>query len=187
MRVLAVLCLLCGLARADDSVRVGFRNGRAFRVHVVEVDDCEVEVQTARAFARMRDAAARDGIRLLVWSGFRSNEKQAELYDAWRAGDGNLAAKPGFSNHQSGRALDLALQIDGAFDWLQKHARRYGFRRTVPGEPWHWELIRSRDAYSGPRGSAAARRMRDVQLQPRRPGAAADPADAQRRPARRAR
>jgi len=143
MRVLALLCLLCGLAHADDSTRVGYRNGRPFRIRVVAVDGCEVETQTARAFARMRTAAERDGIRLLVWSGFRSFEHQAELYAQWRAKEGNLAAKPGWSNHQSGRALDLVLQVDGAFEWLQKHARSYGFKRTVHGEPWHWELVGS--------------------------------------------
>ena len=58
----------------------------------------------------------------------------------WRAKEGNLAAKPGFSNHQSGSALDIALVYDGAYAWLKKHAQRFGFRRTVPGEPWHWEF-----------------------------------------------
>jgi hypothetical protein len=198
MRFFVVLCLLCGLAHADDSTRIGYRNGKPFRIKVVEVDGCELEVATARAFARMRDAAERDGVRLFVWSGFRDNERQTELYDRWRAGDGNLAAKPGFSNHQSGRALDLVLQVEGAFEWLEKHARRYGFKRTVPGEPWHWELYRSlpaqrrvagvpsRDAKPG-LGATRARRVRDVQLQPRSAGTAGDAADAQRRPARRAR
>jgi len=23
--------------------------------------------------------------------------------------------------------------------WLERNARRFGFRRTVPTEPWHWE------------------------------------------------
>jgi LAS superfamily LD-carboxypeptidase LdcB len=158
MRVIAVVCLLCGLARADDSTRIGYRNGKPFRIKVVELDGCEIEVQTARAFARMRDAAERDGVRLFVWSGFRDNERQTELYDRWRAGDGNLAAKPGFSNHQSGRALDLVLQVEGAFEWLEKHARRYGFKRTVPGEPWHWELYRGAGTGTGTR----ARRVRDA-------------------------
>lgn len=154
MRVLVVLCLLCGLAHADTRARTGYRNGKPFRIRVVEIDGCEVETQTARAYARMRRAASRDGIRLLIWSGFRSNDHQAELYAQWLSKQGHLAAKPGYSKHQSGRALDLVLQPNGAFEWLEKHAKRYGFRRTVRGEPWHWELV------GGPRRAARRARAR---------------------------
>jgi hypothetical protein len=48
----------------------------------------------------------------------------------------NLAAAPGYSNHQSGRALDLTVS-----SWLANNAARFGFKRTVPSEAWHYEFF----------------------------------------------
>lgn len=141
MRVVLLLCLLCGIASADARTVTGYHNGRPFKLKVVDIGWAEVEVKTARAFEKLRGAAANDGIELVIWSGFRTYERQAELYKRWRAGEGNLAAKPGYSNHQSGRALDLMVDDEQVYNWLVKNARRYGFMRTVKGEPWHWEYV----------------------------------------------
>ncbi len=35
--------------------------------------------------------------------------------------------------------LDLDASTPGVLRWLEHNARRFGFRRTVPTEPWHWE------------------------------------------------
>jgi D-alanyl-D-alanine carboxypeptidase len=117
----------------------GYRNGRRIAVKVVTVDWADVEVRTAKALLAMRDAAAADGISIRVRSGFRNHEHQAWLYDAWRKGWGNKAARPGHSVHQSGQALDLELDEPATFAWLEANAARWGFRRTVRKEPWHWE------------------------------------------------
>lgn len=156
MRVLVVLVMLCvlpQLARGDTVV--GYRNGKPIELEVTDVDGVLVEVSTARAFVAMRDAADAAGVYLQPWSGFRSNEKQAALYEAWKAGEGNPAAKPGYSNHQSGRAVDINLLgvPKETYAWLTKNASRFGFRRTVPSEPWHWE-------YSPPSRVAASRHAR---------------------------
>ncbi|MBA3455568.1 MAG: D-alanyl-D-alanine carboxypeptidase family protein [Deltaproteobacteria bacterium] len=111
------------------------------KVQLVIVDYREVEIRTARAFRAMQRAALEDNIELMIYSGFRTHERQTWLYRAWRAGVGNRAARPGFSNHQSGRALDLVVHDPETLAWLDRHARRFGFRRTVPKEPWHWELV----------------------------------------------
>jgi|JI10StandDraft_1071094.scaffolds.fasta_scaffold90491_2 hypothetical protein len=117
----------------------GFVEGRATRIVVTRLDSKPVEVHTASAYSRMRDAAARDHIRLRIVSGFRTMAHQQALYRAYRRGRGNLAAVPGQSNHQSGHALDLNTSSPGVLRWLERNARRFGFRRTVPTEPWHWE------------------------------------------------
>ncbi|HSK04169.1 MAG TPA: D-alanyl-D-alanine carboxypeptidase family protein [Kofleriaceae bacterium] len=140
--VLAFLCVLAGAAAADARPQLakGYRHGKSLRLRIVEVDGAPVEVSTARAFRAMQRAAAADGIALRIVSGFRTFERQAELYRAWRQGYGNRAARPGHSNHQAGRALDL--DLDGSvLAWLQANARRHGFHRTVRGEPWHWEFL----------------------------------------------
>jgi LAS superfamily LD-carboxypeptidase LdcB len=116
----------------------GYRGGKQVKLQLVQIGWAEVELETARAFLAMRDDAAADGIDLHIRSGWRSHERQEWLYQAWRMGLGNKAARPGYSNHQAGRALDIYLDAP-TYEWLKKHARRYGFRRTVSDEPWHWE------------------------------------------------
>jgi len=117
----------------------GYVHGRATRITVTRLDGKPVEVHTAAAYRRMREAAQRDGVALRIASGFRTMEHQQALYRAYRQGRGNLAAVPGHSNHQSGHALDLNTSTPGVFRWLTRNGRRFGFRRTVPTEPWHWE------------------------------------------------
>ena len=141
MRVIVfVLVCLFGVAHAE-SVRVerGYKNGKPMRIRVVQIGWADVEIATARAFRKMAAAAAKDGVSLFIRSGFRSHERQHWLYRAWREGWGNKAARPGFSNHQSGRARDIDMD-GGVAGWLARHAKRFGFRQTVRGEPWHWEF-----------------------------------------------
>jgi D-alanyl-D-alanine carboxypeptidase len=131
-------------ARAESMepyAATGYRKGKKVKLQLVQIDWAEVELETARAFLAMREAAAADGIELMIRSGWRSNERQLWLYQAWRMGVGNKAARPGYSNHQAGRALDIYLD-EPTFAWLERNARRFGFRRTVRGEPWHWERVR---------------------------------------------
>ncbi|MCE9671412.1 M15 family metallopeptidase [Myxococcus stipitatus] len=95
----------------------------------------------ALAFQRMEREAEVDGVRLHITSGYRSPREQRALYEQYRKGHGNRAARPGRSNHQRGLAVDLV--VGGAtsprFAWLAANACRFGFRRTVRSEPWHWE------------------------------------------------
>jgi LAS superfamily LD-carboxypeptidase LdcB len=132
-----------------------YRKGNRIEVEVTDFDGVRIEVMTARAFIAMRDAAAKAGVYVQAWSGFRSHERQAALYEQWKAGVGNPAAKPGYSNHQSGRAVDINLLgvPRETYAWLKKNASRFGFRRTVASEPWHWE-------YSPLRRAVRSRRAR---------------------------
>ena len=124
----------------------------------------QMEPRTAVAWARMKDAASRDGVVLLVESAFRDLAQQAALIrDALKNG-GNLdaalqwIAAPGYSEHHTGRAIDIAcpgcypVPVDdafektGAFIWLVENAKRSGFQLSYPRgnphgiiyEPWHW-------------------------------------------------
>src|SRR5690606_20970720 len=70
--------------------------------------------QTARAWKRMKLAAKRDGVLLLLVSGYRSVRRQAELFrrklDAGQRIEQILRvnAAPGFSQHHTGKAVDIA-------------------------------------------------------------------------------
>lgn len=120
----------------------GYRRGKKISICVTKIDGKLVEVNTARAYLRMRSAARKKGVTLYVVSGFRSMAQQRYLYNCYktkRCNGGNLAAPPGYSNHQSGKALDLNTSARGVYSFLANRGKSYGFRRTVPSEKWHWE------------------------------------------------
>ncbi|MGQ7337548.1 LD-carboxypeptidase LdcB/DacB [Streptococcus suis] len=96
------------------------------------------------------------------YSGFRSYETQASLYQSYVDQDGQAAAdtysaRPGYSEHQTGLAFDLMdssgnlLEEPTASQWLADNAHRYGFIvRYLPGkeystgymaESWHVRYI----------------------------------------------
>ncbi len=101
----------------------------------------------AKSYNKMYAAARKQGITLAVNDGFRSMSEQQYLYNLYKSGRGNVAAPPGYSNHQNGIATDI--QVGGwgtsTFNWLARNAGRYGFSnaegRSV-NEPWHWVYVR---------------------------------------------
>ncbi len=142
MRRFAVIVLVvCASGVATARTGAGYVDGEKMTVKLTDVNGKDVEVRTAKAFRAMQRAARKAGVHLAIGSGFRSYAKQAKLYKDYCRGKGNLAAPPGYSNHESGRALDLVLTDPDAYKWLQKHGASYGFHRTVPGEAWHWEYL----------------------------------------------
>ncbi len=131
----------------------GYRRGKKFSIKVIAVDGRPLELATANAYWAMQLAAARDGVTLQIFSGFRSHADQSYFYRCFRTCSCNAcnpAARPGYSKHQSGRALDIAQWI-GVRPWLVKNARRFGFYATVRREPWHWEFRPPRRARRGRR------------------------------------
>lgn len=93
--------------------------------------------------SRLDALGAALGVRIDVISGFRTHQEQQALYRQYLAGTGNLAAVPGTSRHESGRAADayvngtaLAL-VPGA----REAAARIGIGFPVGGEPWHTEVV----------------------------------------------
>lgn len=119
-----------------------YQQGRFIgKIDVVEIDGVKVAAKTARAWKDLKAAAAREGVTLQLNSGFRTQGEQESLYQRYQAGTGNLAAYPGYSNHQHGQAIDIDVVRQDAYDWVHSHAPGMGWRRTVPSEPWHWEYF----------------------------------------------
>jgi peptidoglycan hydrolase-like protein with peptidoglycan-binding domain len=122
----------------------GYRNGRPYSITVALVENGKyLSLPAAQSFRQMEAAARRDGVNLNLVSGFRTMAEQQELYRRYRNGTGNLAAQPGYSNHQSGIAADIetgASRNSAAYRWLRNNAGNFGWRNTVPSEPWHWEF-----------------------------------------------
>ena len=116
----------------------------------------------AKNWHLLKQAAASDGESIFIVSGFRSISRQARIFRAkLEAGQSiedimKVFAPPGFSEHHSGRAVDLstpgntepefAFETTTAFQWLRDNAMRFGYRLSYPRgnaygyeyEPWHW-------------------------------------------------
>ncbi|HLK99540.1 MAG TPA: M15 family metallopeptidase [Myxococcaceae bacterium] len=131
------------LSRPKPRAVQGYVAGERRRIHLLTVEPGrELRADAAIYYVLMRAAAAAAGVQLQLNSAFRAMEEQRELYQRYLNGTGNLAAKPGFSNHQGGIAVDIATggTTSRAYAWLAGNAERFGFVRTVPSEPWHWEF-----------------------------------------------
>lgn len=125
---------------------LGYVNGVPRRIQISTIGNGKLlRTDAAQAFNRMKAAARRAGVTLTPVSGFRSMAQQKALYAAYRAGRGNLAARPGYSNHQGGISVDVATggsYSSSAYRWLARYGRQYGFVNDVRGEPWHWTYKR---------------------------------------------
>lgn len=119
----------------------GYVKGSPFEVTLVRVDGYPVEINLANAFLTMAKAAEGAGLNMRLNSGFRTPEEQAYLYNCYKTcscNSCNEAAAPGWSNHQSGHALDINMS-GGVLNWMNANAGAFGFKRTVASENWHWE------------------------------------------------
>ena len=116
----------------------------------------------AQNWRRMKVMAQRDNISLMPFSGFRSYLHQMNLIDRHLKNGRPIEdilthiAIPGFSEHHSGRAIDIHTKgkniLDEEFEsteefiWLSKNAAQFEFRLSYPRsnsfgiiyEPWHW-------------------------------------------------
>jgi hypothetical protein len=97
-----------------------------------------------RALREAAIDAAKDGIEIVVNSGWRSREYQKQLLrDAVaKYGSEKKAARwvatPDTSSHVSGYAVDIG--PSRATAWLSKHGAEYGLCQIYMNEPWHYEL-----------------------------------------------
>lgn len=163
--------VLLGEMGVDDGYFLGrglvrFDDADAGELVVVQVDDDgrehELVEGAGEAWLEMKSAALADGVELEMVSAFRSVERQAEIVRGKvLRGLGvdeifGVSAPPGFSEHHTGRAVDISTpgyavleeEFEGsvAFGWLGENAGRFGFSMTygkgnVYGylyEPWHW-------------------------------------------------
>lgn len=120
----------------------GYVNGSPRTISISSVGNGKyLRTDAAARFNAMKAEAARAGVSLSVNSGFRTMEQQRYLYNLYLQGRGNLAARPGYSNHQGGLSADINMPggySGSTYRWLRANAGRYGFVNDVGGEPWHW-------------------------------------------------
>ncbi len=117
---------------------------------------------TVNAWRKMQTAAMANRIKLEMVSAYRDLNYQTGIVKRKLDNGQSLndilkvSAAPGFSEHHSGRAMDLntpgcqpvetEFANTDAYQWLQQNARRFGFVESYPKdnlhkiawEPWHW-------------------------------------------------
>ncbi|MCL6587100.1 MAG: D-alanyl-D-alanine carboxypeptidase family protein [Anoxybacillus sp.] len=126
-----------------------------------------MRLEAARALEQLFAAAQKEGISLIAVSGYRSYDRQKELFDEEVKKNGkekaiHAVAYPGQSEHQTGLAIDISSQsikanLTAAFGetnegkWVAAHAHEYGFiirypkgKEAITGyqyEPWHIRYV----------------------------------------------
>lgn len=129
-----------------------------------------LERRAAAAWQAMRAAAGGEGVELAAVSAYRSFDYQRQIIARKLSAGQTLAeilavsALPGFSEHHTGRAIDIgtpgsppitaAFEQTPAYAWLLRSAENFNFRMSYPRgnphgvvfEPWHWLYTGSSEA-----------------------------------------
>jgi len=128
-----------------------------------------LRAETAQALERLFAAIKQTGLNLMLSSGYRSYSYQVSLYNGYvqtmgQATADTQSARPGYSEHQTGLAVDVEpasrnCELDVCFSttpegkWLATNAYLYGFIIRYPAdkvavtgyqyEPWHIRFVGS--------------------------------------------
>ncbi|MFC7401003.1 M15 family metallopeptidase [Citricoccus sp. GCM10030269] len=127
----------------------------------------ELRDEAARAAEDLAAAAADDGVSLNLVSAYRSYPYQQQTYAGWvdrygQAEADRISARPGYSEHQTGLAMDVGA-ADGTCNleqcfgdtpegqWVAEHAADHGWIVRYPAgaedttgyspEPWHLRYV----------------------------------------------
>jgi hypothetical protein len=152
----------CAAGTKDLGIQDGYTGGNKVRIRICAVSNMPgtgeessggfgvsgadgktvVNSRVSGAVYAMAEAAKKDGLELSSGSGFRTMAHQQSLCPC----DGITVARPGYSNHQMGLAIDFSAYLPSTpgpipgnkyWDWLSKNAGKFGFK-NYPREAWHW-------------------------------------------------
>lgn len=125
----------------------------------------EIKEEAYNAFIKMYNDAKKENLHLFIASPYRSYKRQNELYTNYSNKDGvqnadTYSARPGYSEHQTGLAMDLSttsnqnigdFEKSKEFKWTKENAHKYGFILRYPKgkeyitgyiyEPWHYRYV----------------------------------------------
>lgn len=129
--------------------------------------------EAAEAFNKMASDAAKEGLSIKIFSGFRDFNYQARLYLETVEKQGpkqDGTAAPGHSEHQLGTTVDISNDnrrtiLSGKFDetpegrWLHNNSEKYGFKKSYTTEnseevgykpePWHYRYMGTGEKSAG--------------------------------------
>lgn len=130
----------------DGGVQDGYNEGTLVKIRVCIVQGIKVNVRIASNVDALLNASRAAGV-TMSGGGFRTMADQQNTYNR-NCGGGSCSpptAKPGYSNHQMGLAIDFTQggtilnSRSPGFNWLKANADKYGLQ-NFPPEPWHWSV-----------------------------------------------
>ena len=133
------------------------------------IKECYLQKKACKAFEKLCKDANKANYRIKAASCYRSYDYQEKIYNEYIKELGQeytemASARPGFSEHQTGLAVDVEGSKDTydefektkEFKWMLKNAYKYGFilrypkgKKNITGfkyEPWHYRYIGKRRA-----------------------------------------
>jgi hypothetical protein len=153
----------CALGTRDIGVYDGYTNGQAVKIRLCAIPgfpstgeesnggygvsgangQAVVNSRVSGAVLAMIKAAKAAGLSLSARSTFRTMSHQQALFAS--DPDPTRVARPGYSNHQMGLAIDFQglssspgpAPGNSVWDWLSKNADNFGYK-NYPAEAWHW-------------------------------------------------
>jgi len=125
---------------------------------------CRLEQTTYNQFKKLVADAKKEGLNIICRSGYRSYNDQSYIYNSYVRDNGltwanQYSAKPGYSEHQTGLAIDVAaaggnygiFANSKEFVWIKNNAHKYGFilrylsgEENITGynyESWHYRYV----------------------------------------------
>lgn len=138
-----------------------------FVPELVKMDKCSegenyLSKEAKEAFDKMCDASTEAGLHLGTTSSYRSYKDQQDVYNYYLKVNGQdyvnkYVAKPGFSEHQTGLALDVKsvyaspFKTTKEYTWMINNSYKYGFILRYPdntkditgynSESWHFRYV----------------------------------------------
>ena len=141
-----------------------------FEPSLVKLDKCVgsddeehyLTKEAKEAYDKMCDAITNDGLHLGVTSSYRSYQDQVDTYNYYLYNNGQnyvdkYVAVPGYSEHQTGLALDVKSTVSSPFkttnefNWMMDNSYKYGFVLRYPEEKldimgynyesWHYRYV----------------------------------------------
>lgn len=132
----------------SDLVALSYNSGYTYKLRK----------EAAEKFEELTSAGLLDNVIFYPYSAYRSFETQKSLYNRYKERDGEAeadtySARPGFSEHQLGLAVDVRSSTlssnltSNDYKWMQDNSYKYGFIIRYPKgkqhitqfmeEPWH--------------------------------------------------
>ena len=114
------------------------------------------------SYIEMSNACEKDGLNIIINSAYRSYDDQVDIQEYYRKWYGDsyvekYVAKPGFSEHQTGLAIDIGSRSTNVFanskeyKWMLDNSYKYGYiiryekkyehMTLFRAEPWHYRYV----------------------------------------------
>jgi hypothetical protein len=154
----------CAEGTTEVGQEEGWISGESFPITLCSLPNLPSSGSTDNGYARVNSRvsgawfnlvndAAEEGINFSAVSSFRTMAHQQSLWNS--NPDPTWVARPGYSSHQAGVAIDFAdmsarggsscesraeMRDNPAWLWLYNNAETYGFKQYAP-EAWHWDAL----------------------------------------------